>query len=75
MGGSQPIKDSSRTAVEYYQAMEQVESRLAVVECDEVKPLNPERLLALVDSLSGSLLEEEQSEILHMLRTGILALA
>jgi hypothetical protein len=44
------------------------------VEVDERKPLNPDRLLALVDSLSESLLEEEQSEMLQTLRTGILAL-
>ena len=61
-------------ATEYYRAMEQVESRLALVEVDERKPLNPDRLLALVDSLSESLLEEEQSEMLQTLRTGILAL-
>jgi hypothetical protein len=62
------------TAVsDYYWAIEQLEGRLMSVETGKGEPFYPESLLALLDQLSESAQEEKQSELLRMLRSGILA--
>jgi len=62
-------------AADYYRAMAQVESRLALDEDKSAPPPNAGQLLALVDSLRSGTLNEAQAETVHALRAGILALA
>ena len=69
-------------AADYYQAMEQIESRLDSVDDadelsagDELATFASGRLLALVDSLRDGTLNEKQRETVNALRTGILVLA
>lgn len=62
-------------AADYYRAMAQVESRLALQEGAAAIPPTSGQLLALVDSLRGGTLNDAQQETVQTLRAGILALA
>lgn len=62
-------------AADYYRAMAQVESRLALQEGTEAIPPTSGQLLALVDSLRGGTLNDTQQATVQALRAGILALA
>ncbi len=62
-------------AADYYRAMAQVESRLALQDGAEAIPSTSGQLLALVDSLRGGTLNDTQQETVQALRAGILALA
>ena len=66
-------------AADYYRAMAEVERRLPLI--DDVILLHKidaaphaGKLLALVDSLRGGTLNESQTETLHLLRAGIMAM-
>jgi integrase len=67
-------------AADYYRAMAEVEKRLPLIAdaallCQVEAQPNVGKLLALVDSLRGGTLNESQTETLHLLRAGLLALA
>jgi integrase len=62
-------------AADYYRAMAQVESRLALQEGVAAIPPTSGQLLALVDSLRSGTLNDTQQETVQALRAGILALA
>lgn len=62
-------------AADYYRAMAQVESRMALAEDAVTLPPGPGELLALVDSLRNGTLNETQIETVRALRTGIMAQA
>ncbi len=62
-------------AADYFQAMLQVESRLALPEDKAAPPLGPAELLALVDAISAGALSETQVEAMRILRSGLLDLA
>lgn len=62
-------------AADYYRAMAQVESRLALQEGAVAMPPTSGQLLALVDSLHSGTLNDAQMETVRELRAGILALA
>jgi hypothetical protein len=55
--------------------MDQVEARMALAQGINDGPPTGGQLLALVDALHGSTLNEAQRETVHALRLGILALA
>jgi hypothetical protein len=61
-------------AADYYRAMGQIERRLALDESADDSPPNGGYLLALVDTLGNGTLNEDQREMVHTLRQGILAL-
>lgn len=61
-------------AADYYQAMAEVERRLALPEDKLKQPPSLGELLALVDSLKGSTLNPEQAAIVWQLRNGIASL-
>ena len=62
-------------AADYYRAMNDVERRLELVPTPEQPPAEPGQLVALVDALSSGTLNDSQRELVHALRSGILALA
>jgi integrase len=62
-------------AADYYRAMAQIESRLALQEGAVAIPPTSGQLLALVDSLGRGTLNDTQQETVQALRAGILALA
>ncbi len=62
-------------AADYFQAMLQVESRLALPEDNVAPPPGPAELLALVDALSAGALKNTQAEIVRNLRSGLIELA
>ena len=62
-------------AADYYRAMAQVESRLALQDGAKTIPPTSGQLLALVDSLRSGMLNDAQQETVPALRAGILALA
>lgn len=62
-------------AADYYRAMMQIEGQLRLAGETAEAPPSPGELVALVDSLRGGTLNPAQVEALHILRTGILALA
>lgn len=55
--------------------MEQVERHLAMPESDQIPVPRSGDLIALVDSLDGTALDEAQRQILQILRQGIHSLA
>ncbi|MBU1747406.1 MAG: site-specific integrase, partial [Chloroflexi bacterium] len=61
-------------AADYYRAMGEVESRLALGEDTEAPPPSSGELLALVDALNSGTLNNAQRETVQMLRAAILAL-
>lgn len=61
-------------AADYYHAMGQVETLLALPEDVKSVPVSPARLIALVDSLYNGTLNEKQRETVQALRAGILSL-
>jgi integrase len=66
----------STVAADYYQAITQIESHLALEENPTAVPLlSSGELLTLVDSLHNGTLNEAQRKTVQALRTGILALA
>jgi hypothetical protein len=62
-------------AADYYRAMNDVERRLELVPNQEQPPAEPGQLVALVDALSSGTLNDSQRQLVHALRSGILALA
>jgi hypothetical protein len=62
-------------AADYYRAMNDVERRLELVPTPEQPPAEPGQLVALVDALSSGTLNDSQRQLVHALRSGILALA
>ncbi|MBU0495117.1 MAG: hypothetical protein KKB13_25010 [Chloroflexi bacterium] len=62
-----------RVAADYYRAMREVESRMALDE-STVDPPSSGELLALVDALNSGTLNEAQRETVQMLRAAILTL-
>jgi integrase len=62
-------------AADYYRAMSTVERRLELVPTPEQPIAEPGQLVALVDALSSGTLNDSQRELVHALRSGILALA
>jgi len=62
-------------AADYYRAMAQIESRMALQEKSANLPPNSGQLLALLDSLRNGTLNEMQAETVQALRADILALA
>lgn len=62
-------------AADYYRAMSNVERRLELVPNQEQPHTEPGQLVALVDALSSGTLNDSQRELVHALRSGILALA
>jgi integrase/recombinase XerD len=62
-------------AADYYRAMAQVEQRLELTPAPEQPTTEPAQLVALVDALSNGTLNDSQRELVHALRSGILALA
>jgi len=63
-----------RLAVDYYQAMAQVESCLALEDQNEASPARAGDLLPLVDLLQKGEMDAAQTATLPALRTGLLAL-
>jgi integrase/recombinase XerD len=61
-------------AADYYRAMHQVESLMALPEDKQTPATTPGELIALVDSLHRGTLNETQRETLQLLRKGLLAL-
>jgi integrase len=62
-------------AADYYRAMDQVEARMELAKGANDGPPTGGQLLALVDTLHDGTLNEDQREMVHALRLGILALA
>jgi integrase len=62
-------------AADYYRAMNDVERRLELVPNQEQPQTEPGQLVALVDALSSGTLNDSQRQLVHALRSGILALA
>jgi len=62
-------------AADYYRAMRQIERRMSLPEDAPAQPPSPGELLALVDALRTGTLNEQQTEIVGALRSGIAALA
>lgn len=62
-------------ARDYFKAMNEVEQQLGLVEGDGKKAPQYGELVALVDSLCSSLLNESQSTTVQAIRSGILALS
>ena len=62
-------------AADYYQAMAMVERRMALPEDRLSQPPALGQLVALVDSLHTGTLNSAQTEVLRLLRAGLLALA
>lgn len=60
-------------AADYYRAMRQIEPRLTLAEPASGPP-PPGHLLALVDSLAGGTLNDQQRETVHLLREGLVAM-
>lgn len=61
-------------AADYYRAMALVEQRLQPPNTPLPAP-EPGQLIALIDSLGNGTLNENQKEVIHLLRQGVLALA
>jgi site-specific recombinase XerD len=61
-------------AADYYRAMALVEQRLQPPDTPLPAP-EPGQLIALIDSLGNGTLNENQKEVVHLLRQGVLALA
>ena len=61
-------------AADYYRAMALVEQRLQPPDTPLPVP-EPGQLIALIDSLGNGTLNENQKELVHLLRQGVLALA
>ncbi len=62
-------------AADYYRGMNDVERRLELVPTPEQPQTEPGQLVALVDALSSGMLNDNQRQLVHGLRSGILALA
>jgi len=60
-------------AADYYRAVGLVESRMQLVDGEPQAAPNAGQMLALVDSLFSGTLNDDQREVAHALRTGILA--
>lgn len=61
-------------AADYYRAMGTVEQRLQLADTPTPPPMPPAQLVALVDALGIGTLNDDQRELAHTLRQGILAL-
>lgn len=62
-------------ATDYYRAMADVERRMQIGEAPEQSTATAGQLVALVDALGDSTLNDRQRELVHRLRHGILNLA
>lgn len=62
-------------AADYYRAMATVERRLELAPLPEQPPVHTGQLVALVDALGAGTLNDGQRELVHALRSSLLALA
>jgi hypothetical protein len=62
-------------AADYYRAMATVEQQLQLEPVDGQPVVTVAQMVALADALGSGTLNETQREMVHLLRTGLLALA